>query len=307
MFKTLGKFMDFSGPENKRKFHLSIFLGILMALCAAMKIPAVWVMVRALVAGNVTGMTCLACFGIIAASIAADMALNGKSNMLQTEAGYNCCAQKRISIAEHLRYLPMGYFNENSLGYITSVTTNTMEQLADVATRVVMMTFKGWLETLLIIAFLFAFQWQIGLVALAGVAVFYLVNTLMQKRNAHLAPVKTSSDSELVAQVLEYIQGIGEIKAYDLSGEQSERLDAAIEANRKINTDMEFGFVPYMAVQNFITKLTGTAMVVVSVALYLSGGMPLDICLVMLVASFMIYGALEGAGSFSAQIGRAHV
>ena len=52
--------------------------------------------------------------------------------MLQCEAGYYTASNKRIEIAEHMRYLPMGYFNKNSLGQITSVTTNTMEQMAAV-------------------------------------------------------------------------------------------------------------------------------------------------------------------------------
>ena len=292
--------MNFSGPENKRKFHLSIVLGVLMAFCAAMKIPAIWIMVKAIIQNQVTVQTILLVLGIMAFSIVADMLLRAKSTMLQTEAGYDCCCQKRIEIAEHMRYLPMGYFNENSLGYITSVTTNTLEQMSDVATRVVMMTLKGWLETFLIIIFLFAFQWQIGLIALCGIAVFYAVNQIMQTKNAHLAPVKTAADSELVTQVLEYIQGISEIKAFDLAGEQSEKLNAANEAHRKINTDMEYGFIPYMALQNFITKLTGTAMAFASIMMLLGGTMELDICLVMMVASFMIYGALESAGSFSA-------
>ena len=101
-------------------------------------------------------------------------------------------------------------------------------------------------------------------------------------------------------QVLEYIQGIAEIKAFDLAGEQSEKLNADNEAHRRINTEMEFGFIPYMTLQNFITKLTGTAMAFASIMMYLGGTMRLDICLVMMAASFMIYGALEGAGSFSA-------
>ena len=300
MLKTLKKFMEFSGSENKRKFHISIVLGVLMAFCAAAKIPAIWVMVKAVVQNQVTSQTIMLVLGIMTFSIVADILLRAKSTMLQTEAGYDCCCQKRIEIAEHMRYLPMGYFNENSLGYITSVTTNTLEQMSDVATRVVMMTLKGWLETLLIIFFLFTFQWQIGLIALCGIVVFYIVNHIMQVKNAHLAPVKTSADSELVAQVLEYIQGIAEIKAFDLAGEQSEKLNAANEAHRRINTEMEFGFIPYMTLQNFITKLTGTAMAFASIMMYLGGTMRLDICLVMMAASFMIYGALEGAGSFSA-------
>ena len=56
------------------------------------------------------------------------IAINMKATMLQTRAGYRACANKRIEIAEHLRYLPMGWFNDNSLGEVTSVTTNTMEK-----------------------------------------------------------------------------------------------------------------------------------------------------------------------------------
>ena len=33
--------------------------------------------------------------------------INMRATMLQTRAGYRACANKRIEIAEHLRYLPM--------------------------------------------------------------------------------------------------------------------------------------------------------------------------------------------------------
>ncbi|MBQ9625371.1 MAG: ABC transporter ATP-binding protein [Clostridia bacterium] len=300
MLKTLKKFFAFSGSENKKKFTMSIFLGVVMAFATAMKIPAIWIMVKALIANNVTYGTVLTCFLIMLISVILDIALRAKSSMLQTDAGYASCANKRIEIAEHLRYLPMGYFNDNSLGYITSVTTNVMENMADVATRVVMMTTKGWLETGVIIFFLFVYQWQIGLVALAGVLVFYFVNFMMQTKNAHLAPIKTKADSELVTQVLEYIHGITEIKAFDLAGEQSEKLNTAIEENRKINTDMEMGFIGYMAAQNFVTKAIGVVMTILSLYLYFQGKMTLDICIVMIISGFMIYSALESAGSFSA-------
>ena len=49
------------------------------------------------------------------------------------------------------RYLPRGYFKSNSIGEISSVTTNTMESLGDIAARVVMLTTQGILETLMII------------------------------------------------------------------------------------------------------------------------------------------------------------
>ena len=101
--------------------------------------------------------------GIIVASLIVTIAINMKATMLQTRAGYRACANKRIEIAEHLRYLPMGWFNDNSLGEVTSVTTNTMENMANVATRVVMVTTRGFLTSGIIAVMMFLFDWRMGL------------------------------------------------------------------------------------------------------------------------------------------------
>lgn len=63
---------------------------------------------------------------------------------------------------------------------------------------------------------------------------------------------------------------------------------------------MEFAFIPYMTIQNIITKLTGAVMMFVSVLLYLNGSMSLMICIGMTICAFMLYSSLEQAGSYSA-------
>lgn len=112
-----------------------------------MRIPAAAVVIKALLDNNVTVSTLWTSLGIIVVSLIVTIAINMKSTMLQTKAGYRACADKRVEIAEHLRYLPMGWFNDNSLGEVTSVTTNTMENMANIATRVVMVTTKGFLTS----------------------------------------------------------------------------------------------------------------------------------------------------------------
>ena len=108
----------------------------------------------------------------------------------------------RIKIAEHLRYLPMGYFNSNSIGEISSITTNTMEILGDVAARVVMLTMQGILETSMIILMLFIFDWRIGLIAAAGVLIFFVVNSVMQNAGKKDSEQKVVCDTELVNQIM---------------------------------------------------------------------------------------------------------
>ena len=143
MLKTLKKFFALCGVDNRRLFITSIWRGVVSAICSAMRIPAAAIVIQALLERNVTMATLWTSLGIIVISLIITIAINMKATMLQTRAGYRACANKRIEIAEHLRYLPMVWFNDNSLGEVTSVTTNTMETMANVATLALMVTTHG--------------------------------------------------------------------------------------------------------------------------------------------------------------------
>ena len=300
MVKIIQRFFAFCGEENRRKFRSSIWLGVLQAFFEALKIPAIASMVRALLRGAVTTQDILLSLGIMLLSILGSGLIKAKSTMLQTEAGYDTCAKKRVEIAEHMRYLPMGYFNENSVGQITSVTTNVMENLENVATRVVMLVCEGLLTTSLIIVMLFFFDRRIALVLLAGFVIFLLANRLLQKAAGGLAGKKIEADEKLVEKVLEYLQGMAEVKAYHLTGLKSRELNDAIAANAKINTDLEMTLISPMTVQNFIAKLTGVCMVAFSCAFYCADTMDALTAVIMVISAFIVYASLETAGNYSA-------
>lgn len=298
MLKIYRKFFSFCG-ENSRKFYISLVYGVILAFMEAIKIPAIMLMLQGAISGNITGKLILQCMGILVGSLAVGSFVKYRATILQCEAGYGTAANKRIEIAEHLRYLPMGYFNENSLGYITSVTTNTMEHLADVATRVVMLTTQGVLTTALIALMLFLYDWRIGLVLCNGMVLFFAVNSWMQQKAKTIAPRKTKSDSVLVEKVIEFVQGIAEVKGYNLTGKTAKKLEAAIDNNTEVNIAMELIFVPFMALQNGVIKLTGVAMTLLSIWFYLQGSMALLTCIGMTICSFMVFASLEQAGNYS--------
>ena len=300
MIQIFRRFFAFSGKENRHKFIRSIFLGVLKAIFEAMKIPAIAVTLHGVLSGDLTVQHILLSFGIMLLSVAGNAFANYRSTMLQCEAGYGTCADKRIEIAEHLKYLPMGYFNRNSLGYITSVATNSMEALADVATRVVMMVTQGILTTIFVVLMILLFDLRIGGIAVWGVLLYFAINSLLQKKSKTIAPLKDSSDRKLVEKVLEYVQGIAEVKAYNLTGKKSRALNEAIDENSAANTKAEMAFVPIMFLQNLTAKLLGVVVAIISVAFYLNGTMELLNAVVMILAAFILFGALDTAGNYSA-------
>lgn len=302
MFGVLKKFFLFSGKENSRKFKRSIAISLIDALASALKIPAIMCVLMGVIEGKDFGKYILGSIAIMAVSIIVGILCKMSSTMLQTEGGYTTAAFKRIEMAEHLRYVPMGYFNSNSIGEIASVTTNTMENLGDVATRVVMLTTQGLLETSMIILMILLCDWRIALVSLVGVAIFLVINTVMQNAGKQASSAKVDCDTELINQTMEYIQGISEVKSYNLIGKQTKRLNAANEACVRANVKMELVYVPYHFLQSIVTKLTGVAIIGLSAYFYINGSMSVLYAVGMSIAAFMLYGGLETMGTFSSLI-----
>ena len=299
MFEILAKFFKFSGRENGNKFKLSIVIGLVEALASAMKIPAIMYILIGLINKEAMGKYIGGSLAIMVIAIVIDIICKRFSTVLQTEGGYNASAFMRIKIAEHLRYLPMGYFNSNSIGEISSVTTNTMEMLGDIATRVVMLTTQGILETAMIVLMILIFDWRIGLLSAAGVVIFFMINSIMQKMGKSDSEKKVLCDTELISQIMEYIQGISEVKSYNLLGKQAKRLNAANEACAEINTKMELLFVPYHFLQGTVTKIIGAVIVICSAVFYINGTMSAVYAIGMTIAAFMLYSSLECAGNYS--------
>ena len=299
MFEILAKFFKFSGKENENKFKLSIVIGLVEALASAMKIPAIMYVLIGLMSKESMGKYIIGSIAIMGIAVAVDIICKRFSTVLQTEGGYNASAFMRIKIAEHLRYLPMGYFNSNSIGEISSVTTNTMEMLGDIAARVVMLTTQGILETTMIVIMILIFDWRIGLISAAGVFIFFVINSIMQKAGKSDSEKKVQCDTELISQIMEYIQGISEVKSYNLLGKQAKRLNDANEACAKINTKMEFLFVPYHFLQSVVIKITGAVIVACSAYFYINGSMSAVYAIGMTISAFMLYSSLECAGNYS--------
>ncbi len=299
MLEILRKFFRFCDERERSEFYRSIVLGVLAALFSALKIPAIGVMLGAILAGGVTAKTILMSVSIMLISVIGSSILKYRATALQTDGGYSTTANKRVQIAEHLRYLPMGYFSENSLGVITSVTTNTMDNLSGVSTRVVMLVTEGIFSTAVMTLAVFLFDWRVGLLIIAGLAVYYAVNHALQMKSEQTTHRKFTGDTAVVEQVLEYIKGIAEVKSYALIGSYNHRLEAAIEENVNANTDMELKLLPLMLAQNAVAKLIDVGVVVLSLILYTNGHMALLNCVMLCICSFLLTEGLEQAGTQS--------
>ena len=299
MFRTLKKFFDFCDSKEKRQFLLSILLSVINAFFIAMRIPAIYVVIKAILENELSTKTAFTATGIVVASIILQTLISMQISMLQTKAGYNTSSKKRMEIAEHLRYVPMGYFNSEGLGKVTSIATNTMESLSGMAARCVMMVSKGMITTLVIVLSMFFFDFRIALVALATMVVYLLITEVMIRLESSDADKFTAAQDSMVSRILEYVRGIAEIRNFNLYGKNITDVDGSIDNFAHFSTRMETIYEIIMFILNIMNKLMGVVITVMSISFYINRSMSLVYAVMMIICSFMIFESLDQVGAFN--------
>lgn len=299
MIGTIRKFFAFAG-KRAALMKKGIILALINSIFQAFQILALAVVLKAVTENTVTAKTGWISFGIMFASMIGSILTRQKATMAQAEGSFLMCADKRSAIGDRMKYMPMGYFNDNSLGTITSAVTTTMEDVQDIAPRVMDKIIHGYVHSAVITLMLLFFDWRIGIIILGGILLFLGANSLMQKKSRKISPERVAAQTSLVGAVLEYVQGISVVRAFNLGESASHTLEKAIAGCEKNNVRLEMAFIPFMFLQSLLLKFVSVLIVLASVSFYLAGTMPLMTCLLMLISVFLIYSQLETAGSMSA-------
>ncbi len=299
MLETIRKFFAFAGRRG-RLMKKGIIITLINSIFQALQILALAVVLQAMVDGNVTAETAWTSFGIMFVSMLGAILTRQRATMAQAEGSFMMCADKRTEIGDRMKYMPMGYFNDNSLGAITAAITTTMEDVQDIAPRVMDKIIHGYVHAGVITLMLLIFDWRIGLIIMAGILLFMAANSLMQQKSRQISPARVAAQTSLVGAVLEYVQGISVVRAFNLERAAGNTLDRAIAECEKNNIKLEMAFLPFMLVQTLILKFTSVLIILASIAFFLGGTMTLTTCLLMLISAFIIFSQLETAGSMSA-------
>ena len=121
----------------------------------------------------------------------------------------------------------------------------------------------------------------------------------LQKKSETVSPQRQQAQETLVSNVLEYVQGMLIVKSFNLGQNSNSKMRQAILDSKDKNLKLERTFVPYNMLQQIILYGTSILVIVEGLYFYLNGTMALSICLLMTVASFMLFSQLQSAGNTS--------
>lgn len=292
MIETFKKIWEFAG-EERGNINKSIAVSFLNAVFHMFEVGAIYYVIVALIKGDAGNAAAWMALGCMLVSIIGNAVTNRFSKMQQTHAGYFMAANERIKIGNLLKGVPMGFFSENSLGEVTGVCTTVLGNIELLVPMTLVNIMGGFIGTVVFIAMFLAFEWRVGLIAAAGILLYFLIVSSMERKSAEIAPNVQKSQTSLTEAVLEYVQGMGVVKSFNLSGKGDEKVRGALEFNRKSNLDMEKLMTPYTIGQELALQIAGIGMMIASILFWVEGTLSLANALMCIVMSFLVFGQIK--------------
>ncbi len=295
MIEAFRKIWRFAGNERKN-INRSVAVGFLTAVFQMFQVAAIYFVVLALTSGEKSGRIAwiaLVCelIAVFGGAVSASF-----SKMLQTHAGYFMAADRRISIANKLKSVPMGFFNANSLGQLSGVCTTVIGSIESMVPMVLVNILGGLITTVVFAVLIFVFDLRVGAIVIIGITLYLFAVSAMEKKSAAIANDMQKSQTALIEAVLETVQGMSVVKSFNLTGKGDKKLQDALEYNRRVNMDVTKILTPYTALQESVLQIAGVGMMLAAILLWINGGMSLANALMALVMSFFVFNQIKAFG-----------
>lgn len=206
---------------------------------------------------------------------------------------YTESANRRISIAEKLRRLPLAFFSERNLSDLTSTIMEDCTMLEHTFSHAVPQLFASSLSLIIIAVGVFFYNWQMA-VALFWVVPLALIVLIIarhefDKAYTHVYLIKRN----VTEQIQEGLECVQEIKSYNGEQEYNRRFDGILKHYEKnlINHELIAGVIVNLSVM--LLKLGMTTVIVYGAWLLSRGELSAFDYMVFLVVSAMVYNPVE--------------
>ncbi|MBR1384143.1 MAG: ABC transporter ATP-binding protein [Ruminococcus sp.] len=287
----IGMIRRILGVSGKYRGRIYGAMGFSFLKGILMKVPIIltYFIVTTCVDGTLSKKTAL--YGAIAlvASIIVQAVFQYLADRLQSAAGYMIFADMRMKLGEHLRRLPMGYFTEGNIGKISSVLSTDMVFIEENCMMVLADMMSYLFSQAIMIVFMFVFDWRLGIASVIITGCMVLLGRSMMKSDLVHSDEKQKAAEIQTQAVLDFTEGIGIIKTYNLLGDKSKELTDSFETNCRVNLDFEFSHHPYKLGVFLIYGIGTVAMLALSAFLYAKGFMELNFFFGMLLCLFDLF------------------
>lgn len=215
---------------------------------------------------------------------------------------YEESERRRITLAEKLRTLPLGFFHERDLADLTSTIMGDCASFEHAFSHTVPQFFGALISTAIVCIVLLIMNWKMGLALLWVAPVAFAIVLLSRKWQEKLGKKYMTERMNLSEGIQECLETVQDIKACNQENTYLKKLDAKMDIAEKAQISSEMVSASLVTTGQMILRLSLVTVIVVGSSLILHGKISLFTYILYLIAASRLYDPLSGAMANMAEL-----
>ena len=228
----------------RTRIRLAAVCSFIKALLGKAPIVLAYFMIARFLDRTMSGKNCVLAGVALLVCLALQCLFQNLADRMQSGARFEMLADLRKKLGAHLRRLPMGFFTEGNIGRISSVLSTDMVFIEENLMMVLADLMSYLFSAAIFVIFMFFFDWRLGLASLIVTAVIYGIGEAMKKNTLMHSAERQAAAQQVTDAVIDFTEGIGIIKTYNLLGEKSKELTESFAVNCEKNLRFEKDYAP---------------------------------------------------------------
>lgn len=294
MIKTVKRILLMAG-DHCHKVTVGIGISLLYSIFSAMDLFAI--LYIAFSVDELTMQKIVVIVGILLVGLIGKIVCKYQISKRISGSSYDVFYERRLEAGERLKKAPMGYYSEKNLGEIQMTLTTDMNALESSAMSVVENILGSLIYAAICTLVLLLFNWKIGLITLAGLAIGMILLNVIQNGAEKAMPMRFHAQEEMTERTLEFVQGNMVMRLFGTGQDGLNRVKEAFQKKQKADIHLENSAIWPINFYKYVFRLASCGVVLIAALLYAQQEMSFPICVMFLFAAFLVYSQMDGLAS----------
>ena len=215
---------------------------------------------------------------------------------------YNEVKTTRLSLAERLRKLPLGYFGKRDLADLTETLMGDVNRMEHVWSHVLGYLYGAYISTAIIAVCLLVYDWRLTIACLWGVPVAFGLLFGTRKISARASERTKKAAVRVSDGIQEALENVREIRATNQEARYLAGLNQKIDDHEKVTIQGELGTGIFVNAASVIMRLGVATTILAGASLILSGQIDFMLLFLFLLVITRVYAPFDQSLALIAEL-----
>ena len=215
---------------------------------------------------------------------------------------YNEVKSTRLSLAERLRKLPLGYFGKRDLADLTETLMGDVNRMEHVWSHVLGYLYGAYISTAIIAVCLLVYDWRLTIACLWGVPVAFGLLFGTRKISARASERTKQAAIRVSDGIQEALENVREIRATNQEVRYLAGLNQKIDDHEKVTIQGELGTGIFVNAASVIMRLGVATTILAGSSLIVSGQIDFMLLFLFLLVITRVYAPFDQSLALIAEL-----